>query len=164
MLDHVTIGVSDFAKVAAFYDKPRSEPLGIVRFSGNGAHFAGYGEKPRAFFWIGIRDAVARPARISPSRPRTMPRSMRFIARRSPRAAATTARPASARNTARLITVPSSSIPTATTSKPCAIRPREGVLVLVLKKFCPSPAGLPAGLGRAMGSSNGLRWPGQARP
>ncbi len=64
MLDHVTIGVGDFAKAQAFYDKALA-PLGIVRFAGDGAHFAGYGEKPRAFFWIGIRDAVKSGAHIA---------------------------------------------------------------------------------------------------
>jgi catechol 2,3-dioxygenase-like lactoylglutathione lyase family enzyme len=57
MLDHITIGVGDFAKAQAFYDAALA-PLGIARFTSDGAHFAGYGVKPKAFFWIGVRDAV----------------------------------------------------------------------------------------------------------
>jgi catechol 2,3-dioxygenase-like lactoylglutathione lyase family enzyme len=57
MLDHITIGVGDFATAQAFYDAALA-PLGITRFAGDGAHFAGYGVKPKAFFWIGVRDAI----------------------------------------------------------------------------------------------------------
>ncbi len=57
MLDHITIGVGDFAKAQAFYDAALA-PLGITRFASDGAHFAGYGVKPKAFFWIGARDAI----------------------------------------------------------------------------------------------------------
>ena len=64
MLDHVTIGVTDFAKARDFYDKALA-PLGVARLYGDGAHFAGYGEAPRAWFWIGIRDAVATGAHIA---------------------------------------------------------------------------------------------------
>jgi catechol 2,3-dioxygenase-like lactoylglutathione lyase family enzyme len=64
MLDHVTIGVSDFAKARDFYDKALA-PLGVTRLYGDGAHFAGYGEAPRAWFWIGQRDAVKSGAHIA---------------------------------------------------------------------------------------------------
>ena len=64
MLDHVTIGVSDFAKARDFYDTALA-PLGLSRLYGDGAHFAGYGEAPRAYFWIGIRDAVATGAHVA---------------------------------------------------------------------------------------------------
>jgi len=64
MLDHVTIGVTDFAKARDFYDKALA-PLGVARLYGDGAHFAGYGEAPRAWFWIGIRDAVVTGAHIA---------------------------------------------------------------------------------------------------
>jgi catechol 2,3-dioxygenase-like lactoylglutathione lyase family enzyme len=64
MLDHVTIGVSDFAKARDFYDKALA-PLGIERLYGDGAHFAGYGENPRAYFWIGIRDKAQTGAHIA---------------------------------------------------------------------------------------------------
>jgi catechol 2,3-dioxygenase-like lactoylglutathione lyase family enzyme len=64
MLDHVTIGVSDFARAQKFYDAAL-KPLGIVRFASDGAHFAGYGVKPKAFFWIGLRDAIQTGAHIA---------------------------------------------------------------------------------------------------
>jgi catechol 2,3-dioxygenase-like lactoylglutathione lyase family enzyme len=64
MLDHVTIGVTDFAKARNFYDAAL-KPLGIDRLYGDGAHFAGYGEASRAWFWIGIRDAVATGSHIA---------------------------------------------------------------------------------------------------
>lgn len=64
MLDHVTIGVSDFARACQFYDAALA-PLGVTRLYGDGAHFAGYGEAPRAWFWIGIRDAVTSGAHIA---------------------------------------------------------------------------------------------------
>ena len=64
MLDHVTIGVSDFAKARDFYDKALA-PLGVTRLYSDGVHFAGYGEAPRAYFWIGARDAVRSGAHIA---------------------------------------------------------------------------------------------------
>ncbi len=64
MLDHITIGVGDFAKAQAFYDAALA-PLGITRFAGDGRHFAGYGAKPKAFFWIGVRDAIAAGTHIA---------------------------------------------------------------------------------------------------
>jgi len=57
MLDHVTIGVGDFARARAFYDAALA-PLGITRIATDGALFAGYGVPPQAFFWIGARDAI----------------------------------------------------------------------------------------------------------
>jgi catechol 2,3-dioxygenase-like lactoylglutathione lyase family enzyme len=64
MLDHVTIGVGDFAKAQAFYDAAL-KPLGITRLAGDGAHFAGYGVTPKAFFWIGTRDTAPGGAHIA---------------------------------------------------------------------------------------------------
>ncbi|WFU03479.1 VOC family protein [Rhizobium sp. CB3171] len=55
MLDHVTIGVIDVERSKAFYDAALL-PLGIERLYGEGAIFAGYGIRPKAFFWIGNRD------------------------------------------------------------------------------------------------------------
>ena len=50
MLDHVSLGVSDFAHSKAFYEAAL-KPLGIsVIMSGGG--FAGFGDT-RPFFWIG---------------------------------------------------------------------------------------------------------------
>ena len=57
MLDHVTIGVSDFERSKTFYDRAL-RPLGITRLYSEGDRFAGYGVSPKAFFWIGLKDAV----------------------------------------------------------------------------------------------------------
>lgn len=55
MLDHVTIGVTDIERSRRFYDSAL-QPLGIARLYGDEDRFAGYGVKPKAFFWIGVRD------------------------------------------------------------------------------------------------------------
>lgn len=55
MLDHVTIGVTDIEHSRRFYDSAL-RPLGIARLYGDEDHFAGYGVKPKAFFWIGVRN------------------------------------------------------------------------------------------------------------
>ena len=57
MLDHVTVGVSDFDRAKAFYDAAL-RPLGIERLYADGETFAGYGADRKAFFWIGLRDEV----------------------------------------------------------------------------------------------------------
>jgi len=56
MLDHVTIGVRDIEQSKKFYDLAL-EPLGITRLYADGERFAGYGVSPKAFFWIGLREA-----------------------------------------------------------------------------------------------------------
>ena len=56
-LDHVTIGVSDTERSKKFYDRAL-HPLGITRLYAEGEGFAGYGVQPKAFFWIGLRDAA----------------------------------------------------------------------------------------------------------
>ncbi len=61
-----------------------------------------------------------RAGRTSPSRPRRGPRSGRSTVRRSPREEGTTARRVSGPTIIRTISAPSSSIPTATISRPCA--------------------------------------------
>jgi catechol 2,3-dioxygenase-like lactoylglutathione lyase family enzyme len=64
MLDHIGIGVSDFARSKAFYDKALA-PLGItlvmeVTPEQTGDHAAaGYGSQAKPYFWIG-GGAVAR--------------------------------------------------------------------------------------------------------
>jgi catechol 2,3-dioxygenase-like lactoylglutathione lyase family enzyme len=72
VLDHVTIGVTDFTRAAAFYDAALA-PLGLVRSSSDGARFAGYGEVGvRPYFWIGRKTAVAtgmHVAFVAPDRP-----------------------------------------------------------------------------------------------
>jgi catechol 2,3-dioxygenase-like lactoylglutathione lyase family enzyme len=64
MLDHVTIGVRDLERAMAFYDQAL-RPLGIARLYAEGAHFAGYGIRPKAFFWIGVRQAPQTGAHIA---------------------------------------------------------------------------------------------------
>jgi catechol 2,3-dioxygenase-like lactoylglutathione lyase family enzyme len=57
MLDHVTIGISNLARALEFYDRAL-KPLGIERLFADGETASGYGAGKKAFFWIGIRDAV----------------------------------------------------------------------------------------------------------
>jgi len=62
VLDHVTFGVADFARSAAFYDRALA-PLGIKRLfmvpleHTGGVEVAGYGVD-RPFFWIAGADGV----------------------------------------------------------------------------------------------------------
>lgn len=51
MLDHVSLGVSDFAASRAFYDRALA-PLGLKVLMGDEQTFGGYGDT-RPFFWIG---------------------------------------------------------------------------------------------------------------
>ena len=55
MLDHVTIGVIDLERSRRFYDLALV-PLAIERLYDDDATFAGYGVRPKAFFWIGHRN------------------------------------------------------------------------------------------------------------
>ena len=62
MLDHITLGVADFERSVAFYDKALA-PLGLSRlytvppeFTG-GVMSTGYGDT-RPFFWIAGQDAT----------------------------------------------------------------------------------------------------------
>ena len=56
MLDHVTIGITDIERSKAFYDQAL-QALGISRLYAEGTQAAGYGIRPKAFFWISMRDA-----------------------------------------------------------------------------------------------------------
>ena len=56
MLDHISIGVSDVEQSKRFYDLALL-PLGIERLYAEGDTASGYGIKPKAFFWIGQRNA-----------------------------------------------------------------------------------------------------------
>ena len=51
MLDHISLGVSDFARSRAFYDRALA-PLGLKVLMGDEATYGGYGDS-RPFFWIG---------------------------------------------------------------------------------------------------------------
>jgi catechol 2,3-dioxygenase-like lactoylglutathione lyase family enzyme len=52
MFDHVSLKVTDFERSKAFYDRAL-KPLGIERLYAEGPAAAGYGVRPKAFFWIG---------------------------------------------------------------------------------------------------------------
>jgi catechol 2,3-dioxygenase-like lactoylglutathione lyase family enzyme len=54
MLDHVTIGITDVKRSKQFYDRAL-RPLGITRLYAEGEWAAGYGVRPKAFFWIGLK-------------------------------------------------------------------------------------------------------------
>ena len=54
MLDHVTIGITDVERSKQFYDRAL-RPLGITRLYAEGEWAAGYGVRPKAFFWIGLK-------------------------------------------------------------------------------------------------------------
>ena len=64
MLDHVTIGVRDLERSRIFYDAIL-RPLGIERLYAEGETFAGYGIRPKAFFWIGQRAALQTSAHVA---------------------------------------------------------------------------------------------------
>jgi catechol 2,3-dioxygenase-like lactoylglutathione lyase family enzyme len=62
MIDHITFGVSNFARSTSFYDRALA-PLGVKRlfdvpleYSG-GVSITGYGDR-RAWFWIAEQDAT----------------------------------------------------------------------------------------------------------
>jgi len=57
MLDHVSIGVSDFARSKAFYQQAL-KPLGLSVVMGDGRTSDGFGDT-RPFFWIGQAPGAA---------------------------------------------------------------------------------------------------------
>jgi catechol 2,3-dioxygenase-like lactoylglutathione lyase family enzyme len=64
MLDHVTIGITDTERSKQFYDRAL-RPLGITRLYAEGEWAAGYGVRPKAFFWIGLKAAPQTGAHIA---------------------------------------------------------------------------------------------------
>jgi catechol 2,3-dioxygenase-like lactoylglutathione lyase family enzyme len=64
MLDHVSLGVTNFERSKAFYDRAL-RPLGVERLYAEGEAAAGYGVHPKAFFWIGQRVGVQTSAHIA---------------------------------------------------------------------------------------------------
>ena len=127
MIDHIGFPVSDYDTAKAFYLKALA-PLGYslvmeVTQEQTGDHpAAGFGANGKPDFWISGEGGIEQAAACRDPRQGTAPPSMRSTRPRSPPAAATMARPASARIIIRIITAPSCSIPTATTSKPFATR------------------------------------------
>jgi catechol 2,3-dioxygenase-like lactoylglutathione lyase family enzyme len=57
MLDHVSLGASDFARSKAFYEQAL-KPLGLGVLAGDDRTFAGFGDT-RPFFWIGQSEGAA---------------------------------------------------------------------------------------------------------
>lgn len=60
MLDHVGLGVTDYEKAKAFYEKAQ-KPLGIgvvmeVTPEQTGSAAAGFGDEQKPYFWIGTGD------------------------------------------------------------------------------------------------------------
>jgi catechol 2,3-dioxygenase-like lactoylglutathione lyase family enzyme len=64
MIDHITIGVADLDRSREFYDRALA-PLGVERLYADGENYSGYGIRPKAFFWIGRRDAVLNGTHIA---------------------------------------------------------------------------------------------------
>ena len=64
MLDHVTIGITDIERSKAFYDQAL-QALGISRLYAEGTEAAGYGIRPKAFFWISMRNSPQTGAHIA---------------------------------------------------------------------------------------------------
>ena len=62
MIDHITFGITDFARATAFYDQAFA-PLGVVRLFDvpvehtNGVKVSGYGDD-RPWFWIAEENAT----------------------------------------------------------------------------------------------------------
>lgn len=129
MIDHLGIDVADFEASKAFYDKAMA-PLGgsllymvPLEYTG-GAKVGGYG-RDRPVFWLQEGKGVKRPISTSPSPRAAAPRSMPSMPLPLPPAARTMARRACARTIIRTIMGPSSSIPTATMSRPSAMTRSE---------------------------------------
>ncbi|MBV9553095.1 MAG: VOC family protein [Alphaproteobacteria bacterium] len=57
MIDHITIGVTNLDRSRNFYDRAL-KPLGIERLYADGDSYSGYGVRPKAFFWVGLRSEV----------------------------------------------------------------------------------------------------------
>ncbi|HEY4985684.1 MAG TPA: VOC family protein [Bradyrhizobium sp.] len=64
MLDHITIGVSDFERSKTFYDRAL-RPLGITCLYAESPDAVGYGTGPKLFFWIALRADPRRGAHIA---------------------------------------------------------------------------------------------------
>jgi len=64
VIDHITIGVTDLDRSRDFYDRALA-PLGIGRLYADGDDYSGYGIRPKAFFWIGRRDAMLSATHIA---------------------------------------------------------------------------------------------------
>lgn len=66
MIDHITFGVSDFTRLAAFYDRAFA-PLGVRRLfdeSGGAEKVVGYGDD-RPWFWIADGAPTSGPLHVA---------------------------------------------------------------------------------------------------
>ena len=126
MIDHLGINVADFDASKAFYDKAMA-PLGasLLYMVPRGIHRRRQGRRlwPRPAGVLAERrqGRAAGTTSMSPSPRAAAPRSMPSMPRPLPPAARTMAGRACARTITRTITAPSSSIPTATMSRPSAM-------------------------------------------
>ena len=129
MIDHIGLNVRDVVRATEFYLKALA-PLGygiVMQVSaeetGHGAA-VGFGAGQKPSFWIGEGEPMSGPmhvAFVAPSRAAVDA----FYARRSRPAARTMARRVCGRTITPITTAPSSSIPTATTSRRSAIGRNE---------------------------------------
>ncbi|MGY4316084.1 catechol 2,3-dioxygenase-like lactoylglutathione lyase family enzyme [Bradyrhizobium sp. JR3.5] len=122
MLDHVTIGISDIERSKTFYDAAL-RPLGITRLYAEGAEFAGYGVRPKAFFWIGRRATPQTGAHIAFTANDRVTVD-RFYDDAIKAGGRDNGRPGIRPHIMQTTTALSSSIPTVTISKPSATRRR----------------------------------------
>ena len=135
MIDHIGLAVGDMDRAKAFY-LSALKPLGLgvimeVTRGGDGRLTrTPVSANDESLSSGSARARSPRAERMWPSRRKRTPRSMRSTAPRWRRAAATMARRVRGPTTTSTITAPSSSIPTATTSRPCVISrdsEREGL-------------------------------------
>lgn len=69
MIDHITVGITDFARSVAFYDRAFA-PLGVRRLfdvpeaQSGGAKVTGYGDD-RPWFWLAEESAVTGPMHVA---------------------------------------------------------------------------------------------------
>ena len=124
MIDHIGVSVADMSRAKAFY-LSALKPLGIgvimevsAEETGADAH-AGLGADQKAFFWIGTGGKPKGGTHVAFTAQTRAEVDAFYRAAMEP-AAATMARRGQGRTTTSTTTAPSSSIRTATTSKPCA--------------------------------------------
>ena len=144
MLDHIGLSVTDFERAKAFYHAAL-KPLGLgaimevtAEETGGDAH-AGFGENDKAFFWIGT-GAKPRGGTHVAFTAKTRAEVEAFYRAALAAAAGTTARRASGPSIIRTTTALSSSIRTATISRPSAtaqndVRSRPNLLDRVFGRW-----------------------------
>ena len=119
MIDHTGISVADVARSKAFY-RAALAPLGYELLL-EWEKFAGFGVAPKPDFWIGEGAPNVPPIHVA-FRAETRAQVDAFHEAAMAAGGRDMARRACGRTTTRITTARSCSIPTGTTSKPCAIR------------------------------------------